>query len=357
MLHLTPTRWSVAAIALLAFASGASAVQIEVTSVVAPGGGGPTTFNFTKPFTTVPLVFSLPTDQGGDPATVKIFNVTTTSFDITVAEPPGEDGPHAAMNVPILAITEGSGTIGGLQFEAGRISTTQVVSSGGGNADVSDFDSVFFASPFITSPAVLAEIQTANNETGTPPTTPSDPWLTVSIDSAGGGPSGSNIAPTGFRVALDKAETGTGDVAVAEDIAYLALEQGVGNFFTDDGNAINFLSFISPNTITGWTNGSGSVNVPYPADLGLNAVVLASLATRDGGDGGWLRSRGVTGTSIKHTTDEEQTNDTERGHTDEAASIIGFSGTFAGNIIPEPATASLLLLGAAGILRRRGRTA
>ena len=56
-----------------------------------------TTVTFLEPFDARPLVFILPTDQGSDPATIRIRNVTTTGFEALQVEPSGNDGPHVAM--------------------------------------------------------------------------------------------------------------------------------------------------------------------------------------------------------------------------------------------------------------------
>ena len=43
---------------------------------------------FQQAFDTTPVVFVLPTNQGGDPATLRIRNVTTTGFEVVVVERP-----------------------------------------------------------------------------------------------------------------------------------------------------------------------------------------------------------------------------------------------------------------------------
>ena len=56
-----------------------------------------TSVTFLQPFDSPPLVFALPTNDGSDPATLRIRNVTATGFEIVQTEPSGNDGPHAAM--------------------------------------------------------------------------------------------------------------------------------------------------------------------------------------------------------------------------------------------------------------------
>ena len=58
-----------------------------------------------------PVVVTVPATDGGNPANFRIRNITPTSFDITIAEPPGEDGPHIAMNVAYMVIEEGAWTL------------------------------------------------------------------------------------------------------------------------------------------------------------------------------------------------------------------------------------------------------
>ena len=78
----------------LAFSLPASAFQLEMAQVtvndtfVTPTV---TRVSFLAPFDTTPVVVTLATNDGGDPANLRIANVTTTGFQIVATEPDAND--------------------------------------------------------------------------------------------------------------------------------------------------------------------------------------------------------------------------------------------------------------------------
>lgn len=166
---------------------------------------------FAQAFPTVPLVVSLPTNQGSDPANIRIRNVTTTGFEILQTEPTANDGPHLAMNTAYLAIEQGTHTLAdGSQIIALRHSTTQTISgiSGGG------WDSIALMPGFPAAPAVVAALQTTRNESASPPSTSSIPFIDVAIR---------NVTAASLQVSIERAESTNGSVSIAEDIAIVGL--------------------------------------------------------------------------------------------------------------------------------------
>jgi len=337
--------WIALAVAYAGMTSVAAAGEIVADTVDLPGtGNNQTSFtavNFPITFTQTPMVFTMPDEPGGAPAAIRIRNVTTTGFEIAQVEPPGEDGQHAAMpGIPYIAMTPGrfeltDGTI----FEAGSHDTTTTVFQGGGS-----FDSVAFSDTFGSPPSVLTMVQTDNNEANLnpgdpPPGGPSTPWLVSSIDS-GGGPSGSSISLTDFQLAMDTAETGTSvGVTSDETIGYLAVTQADGTVVDGGGNTITYDAFVSANNIDGWDNESGNGQAtPFNATFGSEPIAVATNATRDGGDGGWIRRRDLTASQIGLVVDEDESNDSERGHTSEAASVLAFSDAFSAQYFPTETT-------------------
>jgi len=87
-----------------------------------------TTFNFATSFSETPIIFVLPSTQGGDECDVRIQNITLTSFDAVCAEAPPRDGEHVAVNIQYIALLPGVTAIptttgGSVTFEAGIIDT------------------------------------------------------------------------------------------------------------------------------------------------------------------------------------------------------------------------------------------
>ena len=299
------------------------------------------TVNFKEAFSVAPIVIVLPSNEGADPSAVRIKNVTSTGFEIAQVEPLNLDGQHAAMTVHYLAVTPGSYVFKDVTIEAGtHDTTTQIGGAGLGGG----YDALSFTADFGSPPALLTTIQTLNNESATdpPPSGPSDPWLTVATKAVTG---------TGADVSLERAETGgaAGTVDVDESIGYVAISVGSGTL-----GGVDYQAFISGDIIDGWGNSGATVN--YPSPFGADPLVLASLATRDGADGGWLRRGAISETGVQLLLDEDTFNDGERNHTTERASVVAFGQMFHATI-PEPMTALLGVMGLGALAMRRRRMA
>ena len=268
-----------------------------------------TTITFLAPFDTVPHVYIVPTDNGGDPATIRIRNVTTLGFEAAQVEPSANDGPHLRMDTAYLAIEPG---LHSLPF-GGQISSTQYSTTSFANRLISTtWDNFTFPAPFSATPVILAGIQTVNNETGNPPATSSIPFMDVGIR---------NVTTTGLQSTLERAESTAGTVNTPEVIAILAVDNGLITPFIDQfGNRIQFQTYLTPNNIRGWDN--GCVNNSPPPAFPTIPLAVASLNTRSGNNGGWVRRCTLTSTSIGLVVDEDIDTDPERNHAPETAGVV-----------------------------------
>ncbi|MDH5515470.1 MAG: DUF6531 domain-containing protein, partial [Gammaproteobacteria bacterium] len=146
--------------------------------------------------------------------------------------------------------------------------------SGGGPQPPPPPDGLLFSSP----PAFLATIQSLNNEASHPPGVPSKPWLTAAV---------SGLAAGGVNIALERAEAAPGSVSMTETIGYMAMGNGVaGVFSASDGQPVAYEALISSDSITGWGT---CKTVSLSGNYSTPPLIIASPASRDGGDGGWLR--------------------------------------------------------------------
>lgn len=349
------------AMALMLFAApDARAIQFEANTYNIPQTlNNQTTFtrvNFLQPFSTAPVVVSRATNQGGDESTVRINNVTTTGFDVTIIEPLPRDGQHGEMtNLSYyamepgraqLALPDPSGQGRALIAEAGfhtTMTTQQKGSVFGG--DGGGYDTIVLDADLGEGRAVLASIQTSNNEanpTDPPPGGASRPWLTARINNVTPsvgltnslGESVPAAAGGSFQIALERSEVNDIPLTAPETIGYIVFS-GTGDdpalpddFAVLDGGLAAAMSFRTPANITG-----DVISNPLP-EQGLfpQPLAVATVATRNGNDGGWLRIDNVDGTQISLTLEEDRFTDGERDHgSAESASVVVFSNAVHGN--------------------------
>ena len=325
--HLRRRLAALLALAVVTLAPGAAlAWKMEAGRITLPNtySGPPvfTSFSFQQTYDTPPLVFLLPTDDGPNPAAIRIRNVTTTGFEAAVVEPHGEDGPHIQMTVAYLAIEPGVHALpDGTLVEAGTVSTTRVQRDpvvGGPQG----WEQINLTAGFADDPVVLAQIQTLANETRNPPATYSEPWLTAVVD---------EVEEDELRVALERSEASDGTVtaiANAETIAWLAIEAGARGTFADRlGNIVSYETIRTGNVIRGWDD--GCTRIPFAGSYSRAPLVLATKNTRNDSDGGWLRRCELRTSRVGLLVDEDRSHDPERSHPGERAGIVVFSTPFA----------------------------
>ncbi len=296
------------------------------------GGGGFTSVSLTPNFNQTPVVFVLPTTQGGDPSNVRIRNVGLSSFQAAPTEPHREDGPHVTMQSTSIAVDKGNFNLpDGTRFEVDTANITDQ-QFGTGNPGTSSWHQVTFNVAFSVAPIVVATIQTMNNETGEngqfPPAVSSLPFLDVAIR---------NVTTTGFQVALERSEIEDGAVVRPETIGYMALEPTTGSFTDSNNNNVEYKAF-SYNGARGWTNGCITSNFPGGA-FSSTPVVMASKRSRNNPDGGWVRRCALNATRIGVRIDEdrEPEGDPERSVSvaqAESISVIAFSRSFVLDALP-----------------------
>ncbi len=283
-----------------------------------------TSISFKQTYTVAPLVFILPSNEGGDPSSIRIQNVTTTGFQVAQVEPQNLDGGHPAMTVHYMAIEPGLHTLpDGRLIEAGTHTTTSV-QHGAGVPGAEAWDTVNFATTFPTTPSVLAGIQGMVNESNNPPSTTSIPWLVPAVRNVGTG---------SVQLALGRGEVNDGGtVASNETIGYVAIEGNVQGSFASGSTTILYESIVSADNINGWDNENCAGNVGQAVNFVnsyiQNPLVMGNISRHDGGDGGWIRRCRLTAALVGVAVDEDQFRDTERNHTAEAASFLVFSEEF-----------------------------
>lgn len=303
------------------FAESAWATHLESGSIMVGNTFNNPTFTsvtFQTAFDEIPVVVSLPTQEGGDPSDLRIKNVTTTGFEIVMVEPQRNDGPHVAMNVHYVAMEPGVLNLpDGTKIVAGFHDTlTQQAHPSVGVP--TGWDNIPFGTSLSATPVILAELQTVNNEENNIPGRHSRPFLSAAVQS-----------PTlsGFDLALERSQAAFGSVISNETIGWIAIPGNVSGQFQDDNfNNISWRSTITPNSVVGWSD--NCLAYSFTGAAWPNARIVGTKTTRNDADGGWVRRCFLDDLTIGLTIDEDRSGDRERNHPAETVSLLAFSNSF-----------------------------
>jgi len=303
-----------------------------------------TTISFSQVYDEPPAVFMLSTNQGDNPAIVKIRNVTRTGFEALPLEPSGEDGPHITMGAHYLAIAYGKHNfpdgsvveVGKVELDGQYIQASPSSDWPRNGEDRTRYFPIDFEHEFAERPVFFHSIQTVNNQVKvrgqTPPNTYLLPFLTISAKWDFVNSDTSLIYPPAtseqtYFIAFEASETEYEPITRTETIAYMATTEGDGRtFFDDSGQEVLWEAFFADNQIIGWDD--GCVLNSFRNTYTQTPLVAASKVSRNGSDGGWLRSCGLNRTRLGLRVDEDRSRDNERNHTQEDASIIAMTSEF-----------------------------
>jgi cysteine-rich repeat protein len=275
-----------------------------------------------------PVIFIIPRNDGGHSADFRLQNITPNSFEATVVEPPGYDGPHIAMTVSYVVAEKGYWFLTPDRVMAvGTVDTNDLVNSAGGTWTTVPIPQGF------TNPIIIAQIQGMANEMNNLPSEISKPWFTVAVR---------NVTSTSFEVSLDGGRCTNLAISAEPDcvgpytllpetIGWLAIEGNVQNTFDDaDGKSITLETILTgPGyEIIGWSDSGTSVS--FGAGLFTQPpLFVAKPQTRNEDDGGWFRFSSLTNTSLILLVEEAVGDMGVRNHlVGEQAGLLAFSENF-----------------------------
>ncbi len=302
-------------IVLCSIAWPAYAIDMKVDRVTintAIGTSGWQAVTFQQAFSQVPVVITTPTDSNADPASVRIRNVTTTGFEVMLAESQGSDGATSAMSISYFAAEPGTYTFPGSVRLDVFLYATQTQQ--GRNIASTGWDTVAFSANFSSAPAVVTQIQSANSTPALTVGDVSSPFLEVAVR---------NVNSNTMQMAIERGETSTTPIAT-EVIGYIAMESG--DQFSLGGATVQAL--LTADNIQGWSNGCYTTN--FASAFASAPLAVAGQNSRDGGDGGWARQCSLSSSAIGLTIDEDVAADSDRSHTTEEVGIIAASQAFHG---------------------------
>jgi hypothetical protein len=237
------------------------------------------------------VITSDPTIKGGDPTVVRLRNIDSKSFDLRLQEPNYKDGSHTNEVISYVVLEEGTWDLtDGTQIAAGSKNTNKLSTQGR--------EKVSFDDSFTSGPAVLTQTQTFNGAD----------WVTTRTDA---------ITGESFKVTMQEEEKMNARGHKYETIGWVAIDQGVAT----DGDTI-IEGGMTPDIFTDQTKThtfDGSfVSVP---------TLLTKLSTFDGADTANSRIKSVSNTGFSAMVQEEQSKDSELGHTTESLSFLAFNGS------------------------------
>ena len=215
------------------------------------------------------VVVGAPSINGSQPTTVRVRNVTSTSFEVQLDEWNYLDGRHTEESMGYLVMEAGVHTLrGGMRVVAG-------------SAKVNDaWQTLDFASSFDGLPVILTQLASDRG---------SDTATTRLREAS----------EIGFDVRLQEQEFGGGPHFL-ERVDYIALEQSKSS---------RHVAGLTSTTIT-----DRNKAIDFGTRLPSQAVVLSEIQTYRGTDTAVLRHRSVSASGVTLFVQEEQSADRETSH-------------------------------------------
>ena len=236
---------------------------------------------FARPLDDPAVVMGPISSNGGQPATMRVRDVTATGFEYQLDEWDYLDGSHTAETVGWMAVEGGVHTVGGLTIAAG-------VGRASGTGGRVDFGGAFDAAPVVTA-------QVASTR---------DPRAVT--DRLSG------VTAAGFDVELASEEAARAAHG-AEDLAWIAIEPG-------GSPAAGLLATSTGDRVT-----QADAALGFGGAFADGFALLADMRTLDGADPATVRLRDLAPSRATLFVEEEESRDAETGHTNEDVSVIALA--------------------------------
>lgn len=244
------------------------------------------TISLTNTYTEPIIITSDPTYNDNIPATVRIRNISSNSFQIRIQEPRYETDNHNSEDITYIVGEKGSWNIeNNYYIEFNKIDTNRLSSRG--------FNNIEHISDFKTAPIVFPQIQTYNG---------SD-WVVTRVR---------NITRRSFDITMQEEERLNSGGHLTETIGWLSISSG--SLLTE--------SIIIENTIKTGMNVLYNYNHIYD----IPPYLLSKVVSYNGPDTVNTRILSNTTSSTNIELHEEKSRDQETYHTIENIAIMVFYG-------------------------------
>ncbi len=240
-----------------------------------------------------PVIFAQPLSyHGGDPATVRITDIQADQFMAYLQEPNYKDGRHTLESFTYLVLEAGSWQLdNGALLEVGSIQT-DLVTGGEAWADVS------FSQAFDADPILFSQVQTSND---------SD-FVRTRQRAA---------TADGFQLALEEEEALKNTGHDLETVGWFAITPGTGTW-----NGLSYQAGETPDSVR-----HQFYTLEFDTPFTVAPSFLGNIATFDGSDPSGLRYRNLTNSQVQIKIEEDQSLDSETGHTTEVINFLALGGS------------------------------
>ncbi|MBN2712831.1 MAG: hypothetical protein JXR97_10435 [Planctomycetes bacterium] len=247
---------------------------------------------FRNSYTNPVVVMGPPSYEGSDPSSIRVRNVTTTSFEWQLDEYDYLDGKHGEETVGYMVVEAGSYRLAdGSLLQAGKAQVT------------AQFTGITFPVAFASTPVSLTQTITVN-----------DGSAVVTRQTQDG--------PTGFQVCLQNQESRASTPHSTETVAWISFSAGA----TDFGGLKTSVSPLTTEIDHEWAA------VRFSESFSVAPVVLSSMQSTLGGDTSALRMKSFATGSVSIMIEEETSKDTEVWHKKETIGLVAVeAGDIAGS--------------------------
>jgi len=252
-----------------------------------------------------PVIVCTPEYTSGVPRSVRVTDVTCSSFSVRVQNPSSDVCPDT--DVHYLVVEEGVWT-SPIKLEARKYVTDTV-----GENNNWDYDTRTFGQDYSGNIVVFHQVMSCNDAS----------WITTYISKENSRTDPPSSGDDGFRIALNGAEAA--DSHDAETVSYIIIEEGYSEL-----SEIKYDAKRTTDSIRGFGN-SPPYNTAFSQSFDNAPTVLISTQLEmDGGDGSWVVNYSVSQTQAGLMVDEDQYQNSERSHANETCGFIAFemAGTY-----------------------------
>jgi len=250
-----------------------------------------------------PVIVCTPEYTSGVPRSVRVTNVTCSSFSVRVQHPYSTVCPDTVVHY--LVAEEGVWD-SPIKLEARKYITDTV-----GENNNWDYDTRTFGQDYSGNIIVFHQVMSYNDPS----------WITTYVCKQNNRKTSPNSADDGFGTALNGAKAV--DSHDAETISYIIMEEGYSEVYGIKHDAKRTADFVK-----GFNNDPPYNTTFSQSFAGTPAVLLSTQLEMAGGDGGWVVNNLISQTHAGLMIDESQEDD--RKHTTETCGFIAFetAGTY-----------------------------